>query len=49
MSLSKYKIDELSPEEIKKLSKSLSFTLWPAVKSSLKLDNIKNKQWSKND
>ena len=41
MSLSKYKIEDLTPEEINKLAKSLSFTLWPSVKYSLKSEPVR--------
>ena len=41
MSLSKYNINELTPEEISKLSKSVSYTLWPVVKNSLKEETHK--------
>lgn len=38
MSLTKYDINSLTPEEITKLSKSMSAVLWPAVKNSLKTE-----------
>jgi hypothetical protein len=49
MSLAKYNINDLSPEEISKLSKSVSYTLWPSVRYSLKNEPVKKSTVTKID
>ncbi len=50
MSLSRYDINSLSDSEIKKLAKSVSYTLWPSIKKSLVTWEWKNDwKWGPDD